>query len=81
MVYVKKNLMTPTQAKTTDVIVAGGSFFDTAQLADVKADIKRIANALEELVKLRRQESADEELEDRIVQLFDKLSRRTKESR
>lgn len=81
MVYVKKNLMTPTQAKTTDVIVAGGSFFDTAQLADVKADIKRIANALEELVKLRRQESADEELEDRIVQLFDKLNRRTKESR
>lgn len=78
VVYVKKNLMTPTQSKPTDVILAGGSFLDLAKFDDVKADIKRIAIALEQLVELRRRDAADEELEDRIATLFEKLSKKTR---
>lgn len=78
VVYVKKNLMTPTQSKPTDVILAGGSFLDLTKFDEVKVDIKRIAVALEQLVELRRRDAADEELEDRIATLFEKFSKKTR---
>lgn len=82
VVYVKKNLMTPTQStpssESTDVILAGGSFLDLTKFDEVKVDIKRIAVALEQLVELRRRDAADEELEDRIATLFEKFSKKTR---
>lgn len=75
IVYVRKNLMTPTQAKPTDLIVAGGSFFDHAKLDDLKSDMKRIAVALEELVRLRRADAEEERMEERMTRIFERLAR------
>jgi len=75
IVYIRKNLMTPTQTKPTDLIVAGGSFFDHAKVDDFKADVKRIAVALEEMAKLRREQSQEEEMEERMMRIFEKLSK------
>lgn len=73
VVYIRKNLLMPSQAKPTDVIVAGGSFFDHAKLDDMKADIKRIAVALEEMTKLRREQIQEEEMEERMAAMLKNL--------
>jgi hypothetical protein len=78
VVYVKNNWLKPSQAKTTDLIVAGGSIVDMTEFRELRKDITRCAVALEELAKIRRERDAEEELEDKIEALFDKLARRTK---
>ena len=73
IVYVRKNLLTPTQAKTTDVIVAGGSVIDMSEFRAFRQDITRCADALEELAQLRREQSREEELEEKMLTLLERL--------
>lgn len=73
VVYVKKNLLMPSQAKPTDLIVAGGSFFDNAKLDELKADIKRIAVALEDMAEFRRELAKEEAMEERMATMLKKL--------
>lgn len=76
IVYVRKNLMVPSQTKTTDLIVAGGSIIDMTEFREFRKDIARCANALEELARLRRDQVHEEEMEEKMTQLFDKLIKR-----
>ena len=62
--------------KATDVIIAGGSFLDTTEFKEMGKDLKRIAHAIEELARLRKEQSADEEMEEKMSMLFDKLSKK-----
>ena len=78
VVYVRKNLLMPSQAKATDLIVAGGSFFDSAKLDDMKADIKRIADALENMAELRRELAKEEAMEERMASMLKRLLEETK---
>lgn len=73
IVYVRKNLLTPAQTKTTDLIVAGGSIVDMAEFKRFREDVTRIAVALEELARLRREQSREEEMEDKIRNLLGEL--------
>ncbi len=74
-VYVKKNLMTPTQAKSTDVVLSGCSLIDMTEVKEMRKDLTRIAVALEELARLRREQSREEEMEEKMQQLLDRLSK------
>ena len=76
IVYVRKNLMVPSQTKTTDLIVAGGSIIDMTEFREFRKDISRCADALEELARLRRDQVHEEEMEEKMTQLFDKLIKR-----
>lgn len=76
IVYVRKNLMVPSQTKTTDLIVAGGSIIDMTEFREFRKDIARCADALEELARLRRDQVHEEEMEEKMTQLFDKLIKR-----
>jgi len=73
VVYVKKNLLMPSQAKPTDLIVAGGSFFDNAKLDELKADIKRIAVAREDMGRRCREIAKEEAMEERMASMLKNL--------
>jgi len=68
--------MTPSQAKTTDLIVAGGSIVDITEFREFRKDIARCATALEELAKLRREQAREEDLEDKMMQLLERLRKK-----
>lgn len=70
IVYVRKNLMVPTQTKTTDLIVAGGSIIDITEFREFRKDITRCAVALEELARLRREQAQEEDMEDKMRKLL-----------
>lgn len=76
IVYVRKNLMVPSQTKTTDLIVAGGSILDMTEFREFRKDIARCANALEELARLRREQVHEEEMEEKMAHIFEKLVKR-----
>ena len=67
--------MVPTQTKTTDLIVAGGSIVDITEFREFRKDITRCANALEELARLRREQAHEEDLEDKMLQLLERLKK------
>src|SRR6478609_493272 len=73
IVYVRKNLLTPTQTKTTDLIIAGGQVWDPAKLDDFKKDVKRMADALEQMAALSYERSRAEALEEKIMSTLDAL--------
>jgi hypothetical protein len=68
--------MVPSQTKTTDVIVAGGSFVDMTEFKSFRSDIKRCADALEELARLRRDQAREEDLEEKMIHLLERLSKK-----
>lgn len=78
IVYVRKNLLTPTQTKTTDLIVAGGSLIDMNEFREFRKDITRCAQALEELARLRREQSREEELEEKMLNLLERIRKAEK---
>lgn len=70
IVYVRKNFMVPTQTKTTDLIVAGGSIIDITEFREFRKDINRCAVALEELARHRREQAQEEDMEDKMRKLL-----------
>lgn len=67
--------MVPSQTKATDLIVAGGSIVDMTEFKAFRQDIKRCADALEELAKLRRMQTQEEEMEEKMMTLLDRLAK------